>query len=101
MQRFLLAVVFVLMSFSTALAQNIKQLFEEGKQLFDQEQYALAFGKFEPLTALTQENDMVKYASFYYAVSAYKTGDKVIAKNAFKQIQGKYPNWKIDNEIDY
>ncbi|WP_157717592.1 hypothetical protein [Roseivirga spongicola] len=101
MQRFLLAVVFVLMSFSTALAQNIKQLFEEGKQLFDQEQYALAFGKFEPLTALTQENDMVKYASFYYAVSAYKTGDRVIAKNAFKQIQGKYPNWKIDNEIDY
>ena len=101
MQRIFLTTVLVLISFATASAQNIKQLFDEGKQLFDQEQYALAFGKFEPLTALNQENDMVKYASFYYAVSAYQTGDKVTAKNAFKQIQTKYPNWEIGNEINY
>lgn len=101
MQRIFLTTVLALISFVTVSAQNIKQLFDEGKQLFDQEQYALAFGKFEPLTALTQENDMVKYASFYYAVAAYQTGDKVTAKNAFKQIQTKYPDWQIGNEINY
>ena len=101
MRRFLLAIILVLLGFNAAIAQNIKQLFDEGKSLFDQGQYALAFGKFEPLTALMQDNDMVKYASFYYAVSAYNTGDKVIAKNAFKQIQTKYPDWEIGDEVNY
>ena len=100
-QRILLIAIFTLSSLSAAFGQNIKQLFDEGKALFDQERYALAFGKFEPLTALTQDNDMVKYASFYYAVSAYQTGDKVTAKNAFKQIQTKYPDWQIGNELNY
>lgn len=100
-QRTLLTILFVLISLSTALAQNINQLFEEGKRLFDQEQFALAFGKFEPLTALKQENDMVRYAHFYYAVSAYQTGDKATAKNAFKQIKEKYPEWAISNELNY
>jgi len=100
-QRILLIAIFTLSSFTAAFGQNIKQLFDEGKALFDQESYALAFGKFEPLTALTQDNDMVKYASFYYAVSAYQTGDKVTAKNAFKQIQTKYPDWRIENELNY
>lgn len=100
-QRILLTAIFTLSSFSAAFGQNIKQLFDEGKALFDQERYALAFGKFEPLTALTQDNEMVKYASFYYAVSAYQTGDKTTAKNAFKQIQSKYPDWPIGNELNY
>lgn len=100
MQRFLLASVLVLLSVTTASAQNIKQLFDEGKSLFDGKQYALAFGKFEPLTALNQQNDMVRYAHYYYAVSAYETGDIITAKNAFKQIQSKYPDW-VNDDVNY
>ncbi|NVK84687.1 MAG: hypothetical protein HWE21_10225 [Cytophagia bacterium] len=100
MQRFLLASVLVLLSITTASAQNIKQLFDEGKSLFDSKQYALAFGKFEPLTALNQENDMVRYAHYYYAVSAYETGDIITAKNAFKQIQSKYSDW-VNDDVNY
>lgn len=100
MQRFLLASVLVLLSITTASAQNIKQLFDEGKSLFDGKQYALAFGKFEPLTALNQQNDMVRYAHYYYAVSAYETGDIITAKNAFKQVQSKYPDW-VSDDVNY
>lgn len=85
----------------SALGQNIKQLFDEGKMLFDQEQFALALSKFEPLTAMTTDNDMVRYASYYYAISAYQSGDKATAKNAFKQIQEKYPNWSIEDDLNY
>lgn len=101
MQRISLIILLVVCSLSAAVGQNIKQLFDEGKALFDQEKYALAYSKFEPLTALNQENDMVRYAAFYYAVSAYHSGDKVVAKNAFKQVLSKYPNWGVENEVNY
>ncbi|WP_141719724.1 hypothetical protein [Roseivirga misakiensis] len=79
----------------------MKTLFEEGKQLFDQEQYALALAKFAPLTSLDQSNDMVRYAAYFYAISAHKSGDNVTAKNMFLQVLRKYPNWDVTNDINY
>ncbi len=101
MRKYLLGGVLIFLMGFPLSGQNIKQLFEEGKTLFEQEKYALAISKFEPLTAMDAENDMVRYASFYYAVATYQTGDKATAKNAFKQIQVKYPNWSIDNDLNY
>ncbi|WP_286756658.1 tetratricopeptide repeat protein [Roseivirga sp. UBA838] len=82
-------------------AQNIKQLFDEGKSYFDKEQYALAISKFQALSGMDSDNDMVRYASFYYAISAYKTGDRATAKNLFRQIQSKYPSWGVDEDLNY
>ncbi|HEY9117838.1 MAG TPA: hypothetical protein VIN11_08430 [Roseivirga sp.] len=101
MQRYFLVILLTVFGCFSALGQNIKQLFDEGKLLFDQGQYALALSKFEPLTAMETDNEMLRFASFYYAVSAYQSGDKSTAKNAFKQIQQKYPNWSIDNDLNY
>lgn len=100
MKRILTVFLFTIIFIGSAQAQNIKQLFEEGKSLFDQEKYALALGRFEPLTAMQERNDMIRYASFYYAVSAYETGDVASARSAFKQIQNKYPNWNIQDEVN-
>ncbi|OEJ99854.1 hypothetical protein BFP71_09905 [Roseivirga misakiensis] len=100
-RKYFVAVVLVLCSLLQAKGQNVKTLFEEGKQLFDQEQYALALAKFAPLTSLDQSNDMVRYAAYFYAISAHKSGDNVTAKNMFLQVLRKYPNWDVTNDINY
>lgn len=83
MNRYFLALLLVF-SFSAQLsAQNVKQIFEEGKSLFDQEQYALAQGKFAAISALDQENDMVRYAAYYYAISAYRADDAETPRTCF------------------
>lgn len=100
-RKYILAITLTLCCFFQAMGQNVKALFDEGKALFDQEQYALALGKFAPLTSLRQSNDLVKYASYYYAISAHKSGDNVAAKNMFLQVLQKYPAWEVKDDVNY
>ncbi len=81
--------------------QNVSQIFSEGKQLFDQQQYALAQSKLAPITSMTESNEMVQWASYYYAVSAYYADDSRTAKNMFLQILNKYPYWGVKDEVNF
>lgn len=99
--RFFLTVVLLIISVSQGFSQNIKALFDEGKQLFDQGQYALALGKLAPLTSMNQDNDLIKYSSYFYAIAAHKSGDNTTAKNMFKQVLQKYPNWDVKEDVNY
>ncbi|MFY0591049.1 hypothetical protein [Roseivirga sp.] len=101
MRKSLLAITLVFFCLFQAAGQNVKALFEEGKKLFDQEQYALALGKFAPITSLDESGDMVKYASYFYAISAHKSGDNVSAKNMFLQVLKKYPEWQVTDDVNY
>ena len=75
--------------------------FKEGKALFDKEQYALAASKLAPLTSLKTDNDMVRYASFYYAISSYYANDAATAGNMFRQIARHFPGWEKQNEVSF
>ncbi len=86
---------------SLAWSQNVNKIFNEGKALFDQKDYALALVKLGPITSLEGENEVVTYASYYYAVSAYNSGDKETAKNMFLQIDQRFPNWSERQEVYY
>lgn len=100
-RKYILTIALVLCCLFQVVGQNVKGLFDEGKALFDKGQYALALGKFAPLTSLNQSNDMVKYASYYYAISAHKSGDNVTAKNMFLQVMQKYPDWEVKDDVNY
>ncbi len=100
-KRFFLVIVLSILCSSIGFAQDVKALFDEGKRLFDQEQYALALGKFAPLTSMNQSNDLVKYSSYYYAIAAHKSGDNTSAKNMFKQVLQKYPDWNVKEDVNY
>ena len=82
-------------------AQNFSTLFKEGKSLFDTGQHALAMTKLAPITSSADNSDVVRYASYYYAVSAYESGDANLAKNMFLQIKQKFPAWEIQPEINF
>ena len=79
-------------------AQDIRAVFNEGKAMFDREQYALALLKLEPLANAEADNDLIRYASFYYAVSAYESNDPKTATETFSRIVERFPDWEYLNE---
>ena len=92
---------FLAASFSQVAAQSPQTIFEEGRELFNAKQYALALVKLQPLTSIQEDSDLVRYASYYYAVSAYNSGDARTAKNMFLQVAQRYPDWSELNEVNY
>lgn len=82
-------------------AQNIQQNFEEGKKYFDQEQYALAKNSFSKITAVEGTNQMVQWASYYFAISAYQTNNLGEAEQMFEQVLTKYPYWGVKDEVNF
>lgn len=100
LKTFIVILLFV-GSLSQALSQDPQSVFKEGKALFNGEQYALALVKLAPLTSLQEDNDLVRYASYYYAVSAYKSGDAPTAKSMFLQISQKHADWSKLDEVNY
>lgn len=97
----LVLTLFLAGSVNQALSQDPQSVFEEGRALFNGEQYALALVKLVPLTSLQEDNDMVRYASYYYAVSAYKSGDASTAKSMFLQISQRFSGWSELDEVNY
>jgi predicted negative regulator of RcsB-dependent stress response len=73
---------------------NAKALFQAGK-------YNLAMETFKPLIAYDQKNPYSEYASFYYALAAYKQGYKAVAKDMLNQIKSLYPNWDKLSEVNF
>lgn len=73
--------------------QNAKDLFRQGK-------YSLAMETFKPLIAYDQKNQYSPYASFYYALAAYKQGYKAVAKDMFLQIKNVHAKWDKMEEVN-
>jgi len=100
-KRILLAFSITIILVSSVRAQNTDKIFKEGKTLFDQKNYALALVKLAPITSLNEKSDAVAYASYYYAVSAYHSGDSKTSKEMFLQLLQKFPNWTEKPEALY
>ena len=100
MRKLFFLIAFVGFGFSL-FGQNVSQIFSEGKRLFDQKQFALAQSKLAPITSITESNEMVQWASYYYAVAAFYADDSPTAKNMFMQILNKYPYWGVKEEINF
>ena len=73
--------------------QNAKDLFRQGK-------YNLAMETFKPLIAYDQKNQYSAYASFYYALSAYKQGYNAVAKDMLLQIKKVHSKWDKMDEVN-
>lgn len=75
--------------------------YQNGKGLFDLGKYEMAMEAFKPLTKQEAGNPFTEYASFYYALSAYKAGQEGVAKAMLLQINQKYPNWEKADDVYY
>ncbi|WKN32202.1 tetratricopeptide repeat protein [Porifericola rhodea] len=80
---------------------SLKSRYERARQLYQQGEYAQAIEIFRPLSRQEQANPYVEYASYYFGMSALKSGDYDLAKNMFLQIISKHPRWDKLSEVNY
>lgn len=93
-----LALIFIS---TTVVAQvDYKQQYATAKAFYREGQYNLAMEAFKPVIAYDKSNPFPEYASFYYALSAYKQGYRSVAKDMFTQIKSLYPTWEQLDEVN-
>lgn len=78
---------------------SYKQEYEHGKQLYQQGKYALCMEVMQKVIPYDQANPYSTYASFYYALAAYKQSYFVVAKNMLVQIEKLNPQWSNIQEV--
>ena len=81
--------------------QNFQQDYLAAKAFFNEGKYNLAREAFKPLISKNEENPFSAYASFYYAVSAYRDEYPALAKDMFLQVKQLYGKWSKIDEVNY
>lgn len=83
-----------------AHAQSFQQKYSYAKTLFKEGKYNLAQEAFKELIPYQEGNPFSQYASFYYALSAYRQGYRAVARDMFLQIKSLYPQWNQMDEVN-
>ena len=72
--------------------------YKNGKDLFDLGKYKLAMEEFRQIITRSDNNPYLEYASYHFAVAAYRSGQIPVANSMFHQIERKHAEWdKIDD----
>ncbi len=96
MKQLIITSALVLLSSFYSIAQNTQAEYLEAKRLFNEGQYSSAKGAFG---ALTEDSFFGNYASFYFAMSAYRQGDLRTANDMWSQLLVKSPKWIGKQEV--
>ncbi len=80
---------------------SLSDRYARGRSLFLQGDYQAAIDVLRPLSRRDQGNPYVEYASFYFGLSALKSGNYELAKNMFLQVESKFPKWNNVMEVNY
>lgn len=99
-KRFSVAVAFIFASALTHAQVDYPKQYQNAKDLFRQGKYNLAMETFKPLITYDQKNQYSPYASFYYALAAYKQGYRAVAKDMLLQVRSVHPKWDKMEEVD-
>jgi len=99
--RFVLFNILALLGCIGLFAQDARQQFERAKDFYAGKKYELAMEDFRKLMVYGTGNPYPEYASFYYALCAYRLNYKPLAKSTLLGIRQIYPNWQRMDEVDY
>lgn len=97
-----ISLLVLLISACTVLqAQNMQQEYLNAKSLFKSEKYNLAMETFKPIIQRNDSKKFAPYASFYYAIAAYRQQYPALARDMFLQINERFPKWKNKAEVNH
>ncbi|MFN9330511.1 MAG: tetratricopeptide repeat protein, partial [Cyclobacteriaceae bacterium] len=99
--RNILIVLFLWLLTTSANAQDYRRQYRQAKDLFLAGNYSESMKAFQPLTIYDRENPYPEYASYYYAMSAYRLGFAAVAKDMLLQIRKLYPSWDQLDEVNF
>ena len=100
MNKFAVVVFLVFGWISTWAQADYSTAYQNAKEHFRQGKYNLAMETFKPLIPYDQKNQYSPYASFYYALAAYKQGYSAVAKDMFLQIRSVHEKWDKMDEVN-
>lgn len=100
MKKFIGLVFLIFFSLAAWGQVDYAKQYQNGKDLFRQGKYSLAMETFKPLIAYDERNQYSPYASFYYALSAYRQGYLAVAKDMFLQIKSVHAKWDKLDEVN-
>lgn len=93
------SVLIITLTFADGVAQDYGSKYVAAKQLLEEGKYNLAMESFRSLMVYDQQNPYTQYASFFYALAAYRQGYKELAKNSWLQHRLLYPQWEQADEV--
>ncbi|MFT6338369.1 MAG: outer membrane protein assembly factor BamD (BamD/ComL family) [Halioglobus sp.] len=94
--------VFLFLSFvysTHSHAQTEQQDFLNGKLFLNEGKFNFAMEAFKDLANPNAKHSFKEYASFYYALAAYKNNEYALARSMWLQMESKYPSWKQIPEV--
>lgn len=80
---------------------DYQQMYLRAKNLYKQERWEQAREAFRELSARQKNNSFAEYASFYYALSALRSGQPDAARAMLRQMQQRYSGWEKMEEVKY
>jgi hypothetical protein len=92
---------FLFFVFSVQGQINYQQDYKNAKLFFQEGKFNLAMEGFKKLIPYDKANSFSQYASFYYAVSAYKQKYYSVSKDMLIQLKTLYPTWEKMEEVNY
>ena len=95
------AIILILFCTLSGWSQDYKTSFFKARDLFEQGEYANALELFKPLMVYDQANPYTEFASFFYAVCAYRENYKTLSKNTFLRIEQTSSSWNQIDEVKY
>jgi tetratricopeptide (TPR) repeat protein len=101
MIRSVFVIAFVLSGLVVSAQIDYTRQYFNGKDLFRQGKYNLAMETFKPLLTYDARNQYKEYASFFYALSAYRQGYRAVARDMFIQMKTQNPKWETLDEVDF
>ena len=81
------------------MGQSVQEEYLEAKRLFNAKQYLSAKAAFANLAR--SNTAFAPYASFYYGLSAFESGDEKVAMDQWKQMLTQFPSFDQKSEVLY
>ncbi len=95
LSSFILVLIFPLV----LMGQSVQEEYLEAKRLFTAKQYLSAKAAFANLAR--SNTSFAPYASFYYGLSAFESGDEKVAIDQWKQLLNQFPTFDQKPEVLY
>jgi len=80
---------------------DYKQFYFAGKNFFREGKYNLAMESFKKAIPYDQNNQFSEYASFYFAISAYRQGYLAVARDMLNQLKSLHPKWDKMDDVNF
>jgi ABC-type branched-subunit amino acid transport system substrate-binding protein len=96
----ILGLIFIISAFKLNAQVNYQSEYLSGKSYFKSGDYQRAQNHFKNLLDMNENNPFYLYASYFYGIAAYETGNKERAMEVLANVRTTHPEWDKIDEVN-